>query len=123
MDPTFPSGGEWQQSEGGAGYGVIFRGVLRSTIRLPQTSGLVTVLPNHGTLVRRLILEEALDPFDTRAGLAYTGGRLAARHATDETMSEMQSLQLAMVELLRWRRHNFGDFARRARRPKSRTRL
>jgi hypothetical protein len=121
MDPTFPSDGERQQSDGGAGYGVIGRGALRPAIRLPETGGLMTVLPNHGT--RRLILEEALAPFDTGAGLVYTGGRRGPRRATDETVSESQSLQLVMVEFLRFRRHNFDDFARRARRPKSRTRL
>ncbi|MER8447847.1 hypothetical protein NKH52_32250 [Mesorhizobium sp. M1066] len=121
MDPTFPSGGEWQRSESCAGYGVIGRGALRPAIRLPETGGLMMLLPNHGT--RRLIFEEALAPFDTGAGLVYTDGRRGPRHASDETVSELQRLQLVMVEFLRFRRHNFDDFARRARRPKSRTRL
>jgi DNA-binding GntR family transcriptional regulator len=54
------------------------RNSAREALRLLERSGLVHIVPNRGAEVRKITLEEALDLYDVRAGLARVAGRLAA---------------------------------------------
>src|SRR5690349_7693980 len=54
------------------------RNSAREALRLLERSGLVRIVPNRGAEVRKITLEEALDLYDVRAGLARVAGRLAA---------------------------------------------
>ncbi|PRX90895.1 GntR family transcriptional regulator [Paraburkholderia sp. BL25I1N1] len=61
------------------------RNSAREALRSLEQAGLVRIVPNRGAEVRRLSLEEAMDLYEIRAGLARTAGRLAAlRLTTDE---------------------------------------
>lgn len=54
------------------------RNSAREALRLLERSGLVRITPNRGAEVCKITLEEALDLYDVRAGLAQAAGRLVA---------------------------------------------
>lgn len=54
------------------------RNSAREALRALEQVGLVRIVPNRGAEVRKVSLEEALDLYDVRAGIAHTAGRLAA---------------------------------------------
>jgi DNA-binding GntR family transcriptional regulator len=56
----------------------------------------VRIVPNRGAEVRRLSLEEAMDLYEIRAGLARTAGRLAALRLTAD---EEQLLSLLIDQM------------------------
>lgn len=70
----------------------VSRSALRECVRLLEQSGLVIIEPNRGVFVRRVSLEEALDLFDIRAGLARTAGSLAALRAGQAELDRLGSL-------------------------------
>lgn len=74
----------------------------REALRLLERSGLVRIVPNRGAEVRKITLEEALDLYDVRAGLARTAGRLAAARlsAVEETrlVALLERMQAALAE-------------------------
>lgn len=53
------------------------RNSAREALRSLERTGLVRIVPNRGAEVRKVSLEEALDLYDVRAGIAHVAGRLA----------------------------------------------
>jgi DNA-binding GntR family transcriptional regulator len=62
------------------------RNSAREALRSLERTGLVRIVPNRGAEVRKVSLEEALDLYDVRAGIAHVAGRLATMRldAADE---------------------------------------
>jgi len=72
------------------------RNSAREALRSLEQAGLVQIVPNRGAQVRRLSLEEALDLYEVRAGLARTAGRLAALRITGDEERALSELLAAM---------------------------
>lgn len=68
------------------------RNSAREALRSLERTGLVRIVPNRGAEVRKVSLEEALDLYDVRAGIAHTAGRLAAMRLEPAEESELQQL-------------------------------
>jgi len=75
-----------------AGQLKVSRGPVREALRGLERAGLLTAIPNRGWFVRRLELEEALQLYDVRAGLARTAARLAAERADAKQIKRLQAL-------------------------------
>ncbi len=71
----------------------IGRNVTREGLRSLEQAGLVKIVPNRGAEIRKFSMEDALDLYDLRAGLARTAGRLAARRIDRNQLDEMQDVQ------------------------------
>ncbi|MET0961229.1 MAG: GntR family transcriptional regulator [Noviherbaspirillum sp.] len=70
----------------------VSRNAARDALRSLEQSGLVTIIPNRGAEVRRVLLEDALHLYDIRAGLSRTSGRLIALRITAEEEKELLTL-------------------------------
>ena len=79
----------------------VSRSALRECVRLLEQSGLVVIEPNRGVFVRRISLKEALDLFDIRAGLARTGGSLAALRAGQAELDRLGRLHAQLADARR----------------------
>jgi phosphonate utilization transcriptional regulator len=75
------------------------RGPLREALRLLEESGLVRQEKNRGAHVRKILLSEAADIYDVRAGLDATAGRLLATRATAEQLRTLRALTDAMRDV------------------------
>jgi len=66
------------------------RNSAREALRSLERTGLVRIVPNRGAEVRKVSLEEALDLYDVRAGVAHVAGRLATMRleGAEEAMLE-----------------------------------
>lgn len=76
----------------------VSRGPIREATRQLAEAGLVTAIHNRGVFVREIKLEEVLDVYDVRAGLARTAGRLAALRTTEPQVAELRSLWQQMED-------------------------
>lgn len=76
------------------------RNSAREALRSLERSGLVRIIPNRGAEVRKITLEEALDLYDVRAGLARVAGRLIAARLTVAEEAGLLSLMDRMEEAL-----------------------
>lgn len=76
----------------------VSRGPVREAARLLAEAGLVTVIHNRGVFVREIKLEEVLDVYDVRAGLASVAGRLAALRATESHIAELRAFWRQMED-------------------------
>ena len=85
----------------------VSRGIVREAFRLLEQVGLVIVIRNHGVFVRRLSLEEVLDLYDVRAGLAHVVGRLIALRITKEELDELKR-RFQSMETVRQTRDAMG---------------
>jgi DNA-binding GntR family transcriptional regulator len=74
----------------------VSRSAARDALRSLEQSGLVTIIPNRGAEVRRVLLEDALHLYDIRAGLSRTSGRLIALRITAEEEKELLTLADSM---------------------------
>jgi DNA-binding GntR family transcriptional regulator len=74
------------------------RNTCREALRSLGHARLLRIVPNRGAEVRRLSLEEALDLYDIRAGLARTSGRLIALRLTTEEERALEALSVEMQE-------------------------
>jgi DNA-binding GntR family transcriptional regulator len=70
----------------------VSRNTAREALRSLEQSGLVTIIPNRGAEVKKVLLEDALHLYDIRAGLARTSGRLIALRITAEEEVQLISL-------------------------------
>lgn len=78
----------------------IGRNSAREALRSLDRTGLVRIVPNRGVEVRKISLEEALDLYETRAGLAHAAGRLVATRITVGEEAELLSLLQRMEDAL-----------------------
>jgi DNA-binding GntR family transcriptional regulator len=76
------------------------RNSAREALRALEQVGLVRIVPNRGAEVRRVSLEEALDLYDVRAGIAHTAGRLAAMRLDASEEAEIERLLEGMEAAL-----------------------
>jgi DNA-binding GntR family transcriptional regulator len=76
------------------------RNSAREALRALEQVGLVRIVPNRGAEVRKVSLEEALDLYDVRAGIAHTAGRLAAMRLDAGDEAEIQRLLKGMEAAL-----------------------
>lgn len=84
----------------------VSRNAAREALRSLEQSGLVTIIPNRGAEVRRVLLEDALHLYDIRAGLARTSGRLIALRITAEEEKELLALLERMDAAVEHRNHH-----------------
>lgn len=77
----------------------VSRGPIREVTRQLVEAGLLTIIRNRGVFVRELSLEDVLDIYDVRAGLARVAGRLAAIRATEAQTKELGSIWRQMEEV------------------------
>jgi DNA-binding GntR family transcriptional regulator len=68
------------------------RNAAREALRSLEQTGLVRIVPNRGAEVRKVSLEEALDLYDVRAGIAHSAGRLATLRIEPAEEAELQKL-------------------------------
>ncbi|KAA0969649.1 FCD domain-containing protein [Aureimonas fodinaquatilis] len=71
----------------------VSRNIAREALRALEQVGIVRIVPNRGAEVRKLSMEDALELYDLRAGLARTAARLAAKRINRIQLDEMQELQ------------------------------
>jgi DNA-binding GntR family transcriptional regulator len=79
------------------------RNSAREALRSLERMGLVRIVPNRGAEVRKVSLEDALDLYDVRAGIAHTAGRLAAMRLEPAEEAELQQLVDQMESALHQR--------------------
>lgn len=72
------------------------RNSAREALRSLERTGLVRIVPNRGAEVRKVSLEEALDLYDVRAGIAHVAGRLATMRLEGAEESALEQLLEAM---------------------------
>ncbi len=71
----------------------IGRNVTREALRALEQAGIVRIVPNRGAEIRKLSMEDALDLYDLRSGLARAAARLAARRVDRDQLEELADLQ------------------------------
>ena len=76
----------------------VSRGPVREALRSLERAGLLVAVPNRGMFVRKVALEEALQLYDVRAGLARVAARLAASRAGPRDLRRLRSLYSRMDE-------------------------
>lgn len=76
------------------------RNSAREALRSLERSGLVRIVPNRGAEVRKVTLEEALDLYDVRSGLARTAGRLAAIRLEADEEARLMALMAQLEDAL-----------------------
>lgn len=79
------------------------RSAAREALRSLERSGLVRIVPNRGAEIRKVSLEQALDLYDLRAGLARVSGRLAAARLSEDEEKALSALLDAMETALQQR--------------------
>jgi DNA-binding GntR family transcriptional regulator len=74
----------------------ISRTPLREALKVLASEGLVELLPNRGSRVRRLSGQDLADLFDVMGGLESLAGRLACEHISDDEIAEVERLHYEM---------------------------
>lgn len=69
----------------------VSRGPVREALRVLENSGLLVAIPNRGVFVREVKLEDALDLYEIRAGLAHVAGKLLARRITTQQIAKLKA--------------------------------
>lgn len=75
----------------------VSRGPVREALRALEHAGLLVAIPNRGVFVRKVALEDALDLYDIRAGLARVAGRLAARRMSKAQLARLSATHHRMA--------------------------
>lgn len=70
----------------------VSRGPVREALQALVSRGVVRSVRNQGVFVREVSLEEALDLYDIRAGLAHTAGGLLAARVSKEQINALNQL-------------------------------
>ncbi|WP_230532860.1 FCD domain-containing protein [Microvirga roseola] len=74
------------------------RGPIREAVRALEGSGLVVSIPNRGSFIRQLSIEEALEIYEVRAALFGLAGQLLAERVTEKQIRHMNGLVKDMEE-------------------------
>lgn len=74
----------------------ISRGPIREACRALTQEGLLTAVPNRGTFVRQVALDEALELYDIRAALDDLAGRTLATRITAAELAALDELTARM---------------------------
>lgn len=75
----------------------VSRTPIREAIRRLAADGLVELIANRGAIAVQLTLEDIVHTFDVIADLEGFSGELAAKHISNETLSELEALQYEMM--------------------------
>ena len=96
------AGGRINENQLAAEFGTS-RGPIREAIRALEGVGLVESIPNRGTFVRVVSVEEVREVYDVRAALFGLAGRLLAERASAETVARLDGfiarMEAAATEL------------------------
>lgn len=76
------------------------RTAAREALRSLERTGLVRIIPNRGAEVCKITLEEALDLYDLRCGLARVAGRLVAARLSPSDEAALEDLLQRMQQAL-----------------------
>jgi DNA-binding GntR family transcriptional regulator len=74
------------------------RAIVRAALVALAEDGLVGFVRNRGAYVRRIGLEDALQLYEVRAGLARSAGRLLAMRATASDLRALEALQADLAD-------------------------
>jgi len=74
---------------------------IREAIRMLQSEGLVSSLPNRGATVRALTAEDIGDLYEVRGRLEALAGELAARRATPEEIDRLGGAEASFAAAVR----------------------
>ncbi|MXQ14356.1 FCD domain-containing protein [Microvirga makkahensis] len=77
------------------------RGPIREAVRALEGSGLVVSIPNRGSFIRRLSIEEALEIYEVRSVLFGLAGQLLAMRVTDKQIKQMGEFVAGMEKASR----------------------
>lgn len=75
----------------------ISRTPVREAIRRLESEGLLIHLPRQGAVVRELSYREVIELYEMREVLEGTAARLAARHASEAEIAELETLNERML--------------------------
>ena len=75
----------------------VSRGPVREALRALERAGLLVAIPNRGFFVRKVALEDALDLYDVRAGLARVAGKLVARRISSAHLAKLRATHRRMA--------------------------
>jgi DNA-binding GntR family transcriptional regulator len=75
----------------------VSRTPLREALKLLTSEGLITIAPNRGATVTQLSMNELAETFPVMGVLEALAGELAATHATDDDLTELQALHDEIV--------------------------
>lgn len=107
VDGAFQPGQKLREVDLAQSFGVS-RASVREALRLVESEGLVTILPQRGAQVTALTAEEVRDVFEIRANLMGLACQRLAAAATSETVGRLQQL----LEALRVARDDGEAYAR-----------
>ncbi len=74
----------------------VSRGPVREALRALENSGLLVAIPNRGVFVREVRLEDALDLYEIRSGLARVAGKLLARRISTQQIATLKAIYARM---------------------------
>lgn len=76
----------------------ISRTPLREALKVLASEDLVALMPNQGSMVTEVTLEDVEAMFEMMEALEYKVGHLAATRATDDDVRELQSMHERMLQ-------------------------
>lgn len=74
----------------------VSRTPLREALKVLASEGLIVLMPNRGSMVSKVRVEEIADAFEMLAPLEELIGRLVVLRANDEQLQELQRMHEAM---------------------------
>ncbi|VWX61795.1 GntR family transcriptional regulator [Burkholderiales bacterium 8X] len=107
VEEAFAPGERLKETELAESFGVS-RATIREALRILESRGLVTILPQRGAQVTQLSAKELEDFFEIRAVLLGLGSRRAALNRTDEELSHLQR----RLQALETHKEDLDDYAR-----------
>lgn len=107
IDGAFQSGERLNENALAARFQVS-RGPVREAFRALAEKGLVQIIPNRGAFIRQVSRREAEECYELRAGLFALAGRLLAERITDQQLTQLKDMIVAMEEAAE--RHSLEDY-------------